>query len=145
MAQSVKLSDGSYIDASAVYDTDRQETVEDALKCSYLALGPYIAAKGYSYQGPSSFAIRQGHLVMLSINACAGSSATAANTVWCTLPEEYRPSKTTSSGSLCFCGQELMGTRTNLYCKILASGDVVTYTSVPAGSWWAANITYWVD
>lgn len=138
MAQSVKLSDGSYIDASAVYDTDRQETVEDALKVSKIDLTAQIKAKGYT--ASTAYAVKRGHLVTLQVAAKPGSSQTAADTPWFTLPEGYRP-----HAHLEICGQELMGGKTNLYFYVGTDGICKSYTAITALNWWAFNTTYWVD
>lgn len=140
MAQSVKLSDGSYIDASAVYDTDRQETVEDALKVSTVYLKPYIVAAG-NYAADSLTRVeKQGRMVSLIFTARSNNAEIAAKSVWCTLPEGYRPKAETVA-----IARLLFSDKSGVYATILADGTIRADTSIAAQQWWGFTVSYLTD
>lgn len=141
MSRSVKLKDGSFVDASGVWDNDRQETVEDALKWKTTDIASWITAGGVADSKGPCWVAKQGVMVSLNISVHAPSSkAIAANTTWFTLPEGYRPKYGLSLGVYSFAA-----TSQRIYVTIKETGAVITVDSVPANTWWSFNVTFPTD
>ena len=133
MSQSVKLSDGSYIDAGAVWDASQSKTQEEINTASSINLSPYLEGAGITNYD-ASYLFKLGKLISLSVYFMTPKAYPAFNVVF-TLPEGWRPSVPLHILAIDFSG--------NLAPLTLQpDGNVLTSGEVAEGVWILGLATY---
>ena len=142
MAQSVKLSNGNFIDAGGVYDANTAQPLEDAIATTSRFVTDLTPS---TYSHDQSYVFRQGRICTLNL-VINSASDIAENTVLLTLPEGFRPavSVVRIRATLSIInGLSIQPGTWPIY--IYSNGQVLVNNTVPANTWVAVNVTYMTD